>query len=473
LTVSAVISSVARGNIPGGFISRGGVAAVVTTPPSPLLPPVNIIVRDRDVRIEIGAPSIRLSGVIAVDGGGPVPSFELEFLGVLPGNESDTAVLRGLARAGAAFSIDLQPGLYRVNPKGLPAGFSIRTITHGTNDLMNQPFQLAPGVSPEVALNLAVASPAPWARVSGKASGARTVALRGPALSAALNVPVGADGLFEFPKVLPGRYEARMLPSLTETVHVLEVGSAGLTNVVLNAVTAKDLALEFVLIEPGVFMMGCAQGSLQCGTSSTEQPAHRAAVLERFELGKFEVTQRQWEAVMGANPSASKGPTRPVDNVSWDDAQAFIARLNALDPDHRYRLPTETEWEYAARAGSSAPDPAPADSDAYGWFNTNAGGESHPVGQKLPNAWGLHDMRGNVLEWIEDDYDDPYYATGQFANLITANSGQPQHVLRGGSFAYHPGAAQTTSRSPMSVARNAPAGFRLARQRVKPEALKP
>jgi formylglycine-generating enzyme required for sulfatase activity len=129
-------------------------------------------------------------------------------------------------------------------------------------------------------------------------------------------------------------------------------------------------------------------------------------ITKRFEIGKFEVTQAKWEAVMGSNPSSSRGPSKPVDSVSWEDAQEFILRLNALDPDYRYRLPTEAEWEYAGRAGSAAADVEAADADAYGWFNTNARGESHPVGEKRPNAWGLYDMRGNVQEWAEDWLDE-------------------------------------------------------------------
>jgi formylglycine-generating enzyme required for sulfatase activity len=117
-------------------------------------------------------------------------------------------------------------------------------------------------------------------------------------------------------------------------------------------------------------------------------------------MGKYEVTQAQWEAVMGSNPSDNKGPRNPVDNVSKDDIHAFLDKLSAQNDGYKYRLPTEAEWEYAARAG--APDPPKASLSEYAWFADNSGDESHPVGLKKPNAWGLYDMLGNVRECVED-----------------------------------------------------------------------
>ena len=158
--------------------------------------------------------------------------------------------------------------------------------------------------------------------------------------------------------------------------------------------------IEFVKIPPGEFMMGCVKGDRDC--IEDEVPTHKVQLTKGFELGKYEVTQTQWEAVMGpgSNLSDNKGPDKPVDNVSKADIHAFLDKLNARNDGYKYRLPTEAEWEYAARAG--APDPPKSSLGDYAWFADNSGDESHPVGLKKPNAWGLHDMLGNVRECVED-----------------------------------------------------------------------
>jgi formylglycine-generating enzyme required for sulfatase activity len=164
---------------------------------------------------------------------------------------------------------------------------------------------------------------------------------------------------------------------------------------------AKSAAhIEFVKIAPGEFMMGCVEGDKDC--LEDEVPRHRVQLTKGFEIGKYEVTQAQWEAVMGpgSNPSDTKGPSNPVDSVNKDDIHAFLDKLNAQNDGYKYRLPTEAEWEYAARAG--APDPPRALLGDYAWFADNSDDESHPVGLKKPNAWGLYDMLGNVREWVDD-----------------------------------------------------------------------
>ena len=163
--------------------------------------------------------------------------------------------------------------------------------------------------------------------------------------------------------------------------------------------------LEFVEIEPGAFLMGCQSGSGDCGDD--ERPAHRVRISSGFEIGKHEVSQAQWTAVMGSNPSNFRGAALPVENVSWNRAREFIARLNRGDGLHVYRLPTEAEWEYAARAGVTGQ--LIADLNAVAWHGGNSGGRTHPVGAKRPNAWGLHDMVGNVWEWCSDRYGADYY----------------------------------------------------------------
>jgi formylglycine-generating enzyme required for sulfatase activity len=158
--------------------------------------------------------------------------------------------------------------------------------------------------------------------------------------------------------------------------------------------------IEFVKIAPGEFMMGCVEGDKDC--LEDEVPRHRVRLTKAFELGKYEVTQAQWEAVMGpdTNPSETRGPKNPVDSVNKAEIHAFLDKLNAQNDGYKYRLPTEAEWEYAAGAG--APAIPRASLGDYAWFADNSDDESHPVGLKKPNAWGLYDMFGNVREWVDD-----------------------------------------------------------------------
>lgn len=181
--------------------------------------------------------------------------------------------------------------------------------------------------------------------------------------------------------------------------------------------------MEFVCIPAGEFSMGSNFGE------ADEKPVHPVTISRSFELGKFEVTQAQWEAITRSNRSQFKGPNLPVENVSWDDVQGFIEMLNQRDSKYVYRLPTEAEWEYAARAGSKGEYAGVLDSLA--WYDGNSGGTTHSVGQKQPNAWGLFDMHGNVWEWCQDFYGD--YPCGAVTDPTGIASGSLR-VNRGGSW---------------------------------------
>jgi formylglycine-generating enzyme required for sulfatase activity len=134
---------------------------------------------------------------------------------------------------------------------------------------------------------------------------------------------------------------------------------------------------------------------------------------------------------MGKNPSSFKGDNLPVENVSWNDAQEFIRKLNQADSKYQYRLPTEAEWEYACRAGTTG-DYA-GNLDAMAWYSSNAGSSTHPVGQKQANKWGLYDMHGNVWEWCQDWYDSDYYRQSPGADPTGPTAGS-YRVFRGGEW---------------------------------------
>jgi formylglycine-generating enzyme required for sulfatase activity len=170
---------------------------------------------------------------------------------------------------------------------------------------------------------------------------------------------------------------------------------------------------------------------------------------KNYEIGKYEVTQAEWRAVMGNNPSkfSDCGDTCPVEKVSWDDAQAFIQKLNAKTG-RQYRLPTEAEWEYACYGGSQSKYCGGDDVDVVAWTDSKGNEQTHPVGQKQANGYGLYDMSGNVMEWTDDCWE------GNCA----------LRVFRGGSWINHPRDARVSYRIRFGTAiRNSSGGFRLAR----------
>ena len=194
----------------------------------------------------------------------------------------------------------------------------------------------------------------------------------------------------------------------------------------------NSIGMEFARIPAGTFQMGAADDDDDA--RDNEKPRHEVTISRALHLGRFPVTQKQWRAVMGENPSYFKGPDRPVENVCWEDAQEFIAKLNAAEGHDRYRLPTEAEWEYACRAGGGTKYSFGDDADELGnhaWYGDNSGDKTRPVGRKQPNAWGLHDMHGNVWEWCEDRYGK--YGAKAVVDPQGPGAGEDR-VLRGGGW---------------------------------------
>jgi formylglycine-generating enzyme required for sulfatase activity len=226
--------------------------------------------------------------------------------------------------------------------------------------------------------------------------------------------------------------------------------------------TVKDCpeCSEMVELPTGSFDMGSDSGE------ADEKPVHRVTIAKPFAIGKTEVTQAQWHAVMGNDPSyfTACGDACPVEQVSWNDAQAFIQKLNAKTG-KQYRLPTEAEWEYACRAGNQQEYCGSDIADSVSWNSFNSGSfffnTPHPVATKHANAFGLYDMSGNVWEWVEDNYHDNY--SGAPADG-SAWEGGSMHVLRGGSWGYDQKYSRAASRSKFGPSyRYYSYGFRLAR----------
>ncbi len=213
----------------------------------------------------------------------------------------------------------------------------------------------------------------------------------------------------------------------------------------------NGVALEMIAIPAGSFLMGTPSDDvrkiLAIGGYSKENieqwikyemPQHRATVLE-LAMGKYPITQEQWQAVMGNNPSRFSGVTYPVESVNWKDAKEFCSRLSKLTG-KTYRLPTEAEWEYAARAGSqnlySFGDNANQLKD-YAWYGDNSSGQTQPVGKKKANAFGIYDMHGNVWEWCEDEWHENYNGAPVDGSAWVNNNSSQYRLLRGGSWYYN------------------------------------
>lgn len=235
-----------------------------------------------------------------------------------------------------------------------------------------------------------------------------------------------------------------------------------------------DLSLELLWVPPGTFVMGSPIGEPE--RNKAEGPQTRVTLSRGFWLGKTEITQAQYEAVMGTNPSTFKGlgGNAPVERVSWIDAMAFCRKLNAreqaagrLPEGYAYTLPTEAQWEYAYRAGTTSA--YPSEPDATSWYSGNSGATTHTVATRQPNPWGFHDLSGNVLEWCLDWYGN--YSGG----AVTDPSGPERghyRMARGGSWRTDAHLGRSAARAGGSEGRlDYTIGFRLALSQ-KPEPLK-
>jgi formylglycine-generating enzyme required for sulfatase activity len=246
---------------------------------------------------------------------------------------------------------------------------------------------------------------------------------------------------------------------IMDSDHTLFVSATKIEATYTNGVlTVAGIRYELAPIPAGTFKMG--SNSLEAYLD--EGPLHTVRISNWFRMGKTEVTQGLWQAVMGSNPSYFKnGDNYPVEQVSWDNCQAFLQKLNQLLGENVFRLPTEAEWEYACRAGTTGD--RYGDLDAVSWYNGNSGGSTHLVGQKQANAFGLKDTLGNVMEWCQDWY-GPYVA-GYQVNPTGPISGVFR-VYRGGSWGRDARLVRCANRSNATTDYfHSSLGFRLAANR--------
>ncbi len=222
--------------------------------------------------------------------------------------------------------------------------------------------------------------------------------------------------------------------------------------------------MKFVRILPGKFLMGSPPQ--EKGRGRDEGPQHEVEITKPFYLGIYEVTQAQYEKIVGKNAAyfGKCGGDCPVENVTWEEVQVFIQKLNAKENTKKYRLPTEAEWEYACRAGTETAFSFGNDRNLlndYAWFARNAEDRTHQVGKKEPNAWGLHDMHGNVEEWVQDWYGN-YSPEPQVDPKGTKS--RNEKVFRGGSWFWNERVSRCAHRASDGIDDwSLKVGFRLVR----------
>ena len=251
---------------------------------------------------------------------------------------------------------------------------------------------------------------------------------------------------------------------------LVEAGTA--VNLTVSLGTITDMfARDMVLVRGGTFMMGCTEEQENDCESivNNERPVHQVTLTRDYYIGKYEVTQAQWKAVMGAdnNPSSFRGDDLPVESVSWPEVQEFITRLNVLTGGS-YRLPTEAEWEFAARGGNQSLGYKYSGSNnasEVAWYVGSSGNQTHPVGTKAANELGIHDMSGNVFEWIDESYG--FYRSGAQIDPHQPGTNWIYNLFRGGSWYSDARDARVAARgySVIAILRSDSLGFRLAHSR--------
>lgn len=229
------------------------------------------------------------------------------------------------------------------------------------------------------------------------------------------------------------------------------------------AVAVGEIPMVFRHVEPGSFWMGSPV--VETGRRHDEGPRHRVTLTHAFWLADVPCTQSLWTEVMDENPSSFRGLDQPVEQVSWQDTQAFLARLNERLPALEARLPTEAEWEYACRAGTTGSVYKKPLSD-IAWYGANSGQQTQPVRGKEPNAWGLYDTLGNVWEWCQDAY-GPYSLSHEHDPVRRRELDTSEGVsrsLRGGAWSFSPRMVRAASRRGYNSAfKSRHFGFRIAR----------
>ena len=367
--------------------------------------------------------------------------------------------LAGTTLASAPFTY-LQSSISSVVPSlGIYTGGTAITIT-GTN--LSGATSVTVGGVPATNV-VAVSSTTVTAVTPAGSVGAVDVTVSGPK-----NTATAAGGFAYFSQVTPSW--ATLVEAFPDPAVVTDA-------TLRAAITASGFAwrvrdngtgIEMLLVPPGIFQMGCIMGSDSYGCYSWEQPVHTVTLTNAYYLGRYEVTQAQWQAKMGSNPSSFQGqsdsPSRPVEQVSWNMIQNFLSATGL-------RLPSEAEWEFACRAGTTTPFhsgpgfPNGTTNDGLvgtiAWFNCDGGCNTHAVGMKAANALGLHDMLGNVWEWQSDWYGD--YTSSAQTNPTGPGSGSFR-VLRGGAWYDNAGFVRSSSRIDGTPGdSNYVIGFRVAR----------
>ncbi len=264
--------------------------------------------------------------------------------------------------------------------------------------------------------------------------------------------------------IAPGLSNSSKIPDTTQPTPTAVAATSYPAPIITSTTDKKtitnSIGTEFVLIPAGEFNMGLP--SNDPGRFDDEGPLHHVKISKAFYMSKYEVTQKQWRDVMGNNPSEFKGDNLPVEQVSWEDAQNFIKKLNDMEGTNKYRLPSEAEWEYAARAGTTTRYSFGNDESElgnYAWYYTNSNSRTHEIGQKNPNPWGLYDMIGNVYEWVQDKYHDSYNGAPTDGSSWESGFGSTG-IFRGGGFACDAKGCWPTTRH---ILPGSPLGFRLLR----------